>query len=73
MARSRATGAEPRSTLDTTRYSRLQEDFSSSDDEDIHSPVLIVRDAQVKEYEEPFSWFEWSIFFLLGIAMLWAW
>ena len=55
------------------RYSRLQEDLYSSDDEDEQRPVLVVQDSQVKVYEEPFSWFEWSIFFLLGISMLWAW
>jgi len=56
------------------RYSRLEEDMSSSDDDDdVHRPVLIVQDTQVKDHEEPFSWLEWSIFFLLGISMLWAW
>ena len=60
--------------MDTMRYSRLEEDMSSSDDDDdVHRPVLIVQDTQVKDHEEPFSWLEWSIFFLLGISMLWAW
>lgn len=27
----------------------------------------------VSEYEKTFSWVEYSIFMLLGIAMLWAW
>lgn len=25
------------------------------------------------EEEKPFSWIEYAVFFLLGIAMLWAW
>ena len=25
------------------------------------------------QHELPFSWFEYSIFALLGVAMLWAW
>jgi len=30
-------------------------------------------DAEVSAEESPFSWVEYSIFLLLGIAMLWAW
>ena len=74
MAISKASTTEPRSTLDTMRYSRLQEEFSSGDeDDDVHGPGLVVEDAQVKAHEEPFSGLECSIFFLLGISMLWAW
>ena len=48
-------------------YERIDND---SNDEDVRRPVLIIPD---KPLEEPFSWFEYSIFVLLGIAMLWAW
>lgn len=50
-------------------YERIEED---SNDEDVRRPVLIIPDND-KVGEEPFSWFEWSIFMLLGVAMLWAW
>jgi solute carrier family 29 (equilibrative nucleoside transporter), member 1/2/3 len=52
------------------QYSRLEEDIQD-DDEDVHRPVLIVPDDEYPE--EPFSWFEYCIFLLLGISMLWAW
>lgn len=29
--------------------------------------------STVEQDEHPFSWIDYSIFFLLGIAMLWAW
>ncbi|TVY31679.1 Nucleoside transporter [Lachnellula occidentalis] len=37
-------------------------------DEDVRRPILVVPDPA-----EPFSYVEYSIFLLLGIAMLWAW
>lgn len=40
-----------------------------SEDEDVERPVYYLPEA----HEEPFSWLEYSIFLLLGIAMLWAW
>ncbi|TAQ90362.1 hypothetical protein B7494_g1307 [Chlorociboria aeruginascens] len=46
-------------------YERLDTD-SNSLDSDVQRPVLA-------DKETPFSWFEYSIFLLLGIAMLWAW
>ena len=51
----------------TQEYERIEED---PNDEDVRRPVLIVPD---KLGEEPFSWWEYSIFVLLGVAMLWAW
>lgn len=52
----------------------------STIDDDVHRPVVFHSGAQNGEGEqdktddgEPFSWFEYSIFLLLGIAMLWAW
>jgi hypothetical protein len=48
-------------------YERIEED---PNDEDVRRPVLVIPD---KVGEEPFSWFEYSIFVLLGVAMLWAW
>lgn len=41
-----------------------------SEDEDVRRPVFVLPEA---DEGEPFSWFEYSIFLLLGIAMLWAW
>jgi equilibrative nucleoside transporter 1/2/3 len=54
---------------------------SLTTDEDVRRPVICVPDSphgleaeQDKTDEgEPFSWLEYSIFLLLGIAMLWAW
>ncbi len=48
-------------------YERIEDDLN---DEEVRRPVLIIPDKAV---ELPFSWFEYSIFVLLGIAMLWAW
>ena len=56
-----------RQTRPSQEYERIEDD---SNDEDVRRPVLIIPD---KLGEEPFSWFEYSIFVLLGIAMLWAW
>jgi equilibrative nucleoside transporter 1/2/3 len=61
-------------------YEPLESD-SGTIDEDVRRPVIFVPDSphgleaeQDKVDDgEPFSWFEYSIFLLLGIAMLWAW
>jgi equilibrative nucleoside transporter 1/2/3 len=50
-------------------YSPLNDD--TDDDDEVHRPVLILPDDEYPV--EPFSWFEYCIFFLLGISMLWAW
>ena len=43
-------------------------------DEEVRRPVLILpEDEEGGGQSEPFSWLEYSIFLLLGIAMLWAW
>jgi equilibrative nucleoside transporter 1/2/3 len=44
-------------------YARLGGDTNDRDDETLTS---------VRE-EAPFSWLEYSVFLLLGVAMLWAW
>jgi hypothetical protein len=70
---------EPQTALDKVRslfrkvdaeqdYERIDTDIDIND-EDVRRPVLILPEP----HEEPFSWFEYSIFLLLGIAMLWAW
>ncbi len=53
---------------------------TSTLDEDVLRPVMFTTDPENDDAEqtktdegEPFSWFEYSIFLLLGIAMLWAW
>jgi equilibrative nucleoside transporter 1/2/3 len=56
-----------RQTRPSQEYERIEDD---PNDEDVRRPVLIIPD---KLGGEPFSWFEYSIFVLLGIAMLWAW
>ncbi|EPE31676.1 MFS general substrate transporter [Glarea lozoyensis ATCC 20868] len=52
-------------------YEPLDDDSSEYEDDDVRRAVLIVPDYEYTE--EPFSWFEYCIFFLLGISMLWAW
>lgn len=39
------------------------------DNDDVYRPVTIIPE----DSEQPFSWIEYCIFVLLGIAMLWAW
>ena len=54
---------------DSQDYERLVPDEIDRD-EDVRRPVLTLPDS---DEGEPFSWFEYSIFLLLGVAMLWAW
>jgi len=64
-------------------YEPLESDASTMDDDWVVRPVLFTRDDTPEpeveqeqdktEEAEPFSWFEYSIFLLLGVAMLWAW
>jgi equilibrative nucleoside transporter 1/2/3 len=52
-------------------YAPLESSITDNEiDEDVRRPVVLVPDPPI---EEPFSWFEYSIFLLLGVAMLWAW
>ncbi|KAG4420824.1 hypothetical protein IFR04_006006 [Cadophora malorum] len=51
------------------QYEPVDSDYGNGDD-DVRRPILIVPEA---DEGEEFSWFEYSIFLLLGIAMLWAW
>ncbi|RVX74605.1 hypothetical protein B0A52_01731 [Exophiala mesophila] len=48
-------------------YEPLQNDTERDDDESVAS------DSGESTVEPPFSWINYSVFFLLGIAMLWAW
>jgi equilibrative nucleoside transporter 1/2/3 len=54
-------------------YEPIESDASALDEE-ARRPVLILPEEEEGGGEsEPFSWLEYSIFLLLGIAMLWAW
>ncbi len=71
------------------RKSDADQDYEAIDTEnegyveDVRRPILVVSDARDRYSEdndeegeaqgEPFSWFEYSIFILLGVVMLWAW
>jgi equilibrative nucleoside transporter 1/2/3 len=64
------------STIDRVRAlfkkSESSQDYEplyNDGDEDVRRPVLIRPDTA----EAPFSWLEYSIFLILGVAMLWAW
>ncbi|POS82971.1 hypothetical protein EPUL_005831, partial [Erysiphe pulchra] len=55
-------------------YQPVHTEFSGGYDEnDVRRPVLVVPDDESFPDEELFSWLEYSVFLLLGIAMLWAW
>ncbi|KAF4626414.1 hypothetical protein G7Y89_g11747 [Cudoniella acicularis] len=54
-------------------YERLDTDVGSIIEEDVRRPILVIRDEDDDKEVVPFSWFEYSIFILLGVAMLWAW
>lgn len=64
---------------DSHSYDALQSQSVGSDQNTYIPPAVMsledpLRDEEdVKDEGEPFSWFEYTIFFLLGIAMLWAW
>lgn len=47
------------------------EALDDNDDENVRRPVL-PRPHPVAA-ERPFSWLEYLVFLLLGVAMLWAW
>lgn len=70
---------ESQSTMDKVRalfrkpdaepeYARIDGELDLTD-EDVLRPEINPREQQ----QEPFSWLEYSIFLLLGVAMLWAW
>jgi equilibrative nucleoside transporter 1/2/3 len=54
---------------DEAEYEPLTDD--GPDSGTIEGSTYTVTDAGVEEV--PFSWLEYSIFTLLGVAMLWAW
>lgn len=50
-----------------------EEEYAPLAEED---PALAGEDfleGETSETEAPFSWIEYSIFVLIGVAMLWAW
>lgn len=51
-------------------HSRGNSDESDDNVTWVRRPVITVPD---EEDVAQFSWFEYSIFLLLGVAMLWAW
>ncbi|RFU31097.1 hypothetical protein B7463_g5260, partial [Scytalidium lignicola] len=67
----------------TSAMDRMRALFRKSDAEQSYEPLengsmeddgLISSVSEVVHQDgEPFSWFEYSVFLLLGIAMLWAW
>ncbi|KAG7149714.1 hypothetical protein HYQ46_001369 [Verticillium longisporum] len=57
--------------LDLFRQKDVREEYSPiiEDDNPMEGTALLEDDGE----GVPFSWFEYSIFALLGMAMLWAW
>ncbi|EKD21186.1 nucleoside transporter [Drepanopeziza brunnea f. sp. 'multigermtubi' MB_m1] len=53
------------------QYEPIEEDNSDGDEYVQRRPILDAPDDDGEA--EGFSWFEYSIFLLLGVAMLWAW
>lgn len=71
---------EPPSTLDRVRalFRKTSEDaqdyeplVAESNDGSVDDETHVTEDPS--HHEQAFSWFEYSIFMLLGCAMLWAW
>jgi equilibrative nucleoside transporter 1/2/3 len=61
MDRMRLLAAKP---ADDAEYQPLQRDeYEENDSETLHSI----------SYDTPFSWLEYTVFMLVGVAMLWAW
>jgi hypothetical protein len=53
-----------RQKVDEERYARLPGDERQDTDDGV---------GQTEQVESPMSWLEYSIFALIGVAMLWAW
>lgn len=56
----------PPKKADEAEYEPLTDDTGTID-----GSTYTVSDGEVEEV--PFSWLEYSIFLLLGVAMLWSW
>lgn len=54
-------------------YEPLDSDANTLDEEGRRPVLILPEDEEGGGQSEPFSWLEYSIFLLLGIAMLWAW
>lgn len=60
-------------------YERIGEDRDGGPDVSETRPLRSGEDedaedeASVQKEEEPFQWIIYGMFFLLGVAMLWAW
>ena len=61
-----------RSTKTDQDYRPILEE-TGEDGDTLQVPAPVISDPSLKAHEGPFSWFEFSIFLLLGVAMLWAW
>jgi equilibrative nucleoside transporter 1/2/3 len=76
---------EGRTTIDKVRnlfrksadveqeYEPLDGDANALDEEGRRPVLILPEEEDGVGQSEPFSWLEYSIFLLLGIAMLWAW
>jgi equilibrative nucleoside transporter 1/2/3 len=64
---------------DSHSYDALQSQDLGPDQNTYIPPTAMSLEDPLRDEEdaknegEPFSWFEYFIFFLLGVAMLWAW
>lgn len=57
-------------------YERIVDHDEAAPDESFGQPLderVTVQEPQDEEDGPLFSWIEYSVFLLLGIAMLWAW
>ena len=60
-----------RKTNEEQEYEPIDDDIEEGDFDEVRRPILVVPDEP--EEPEPFSWWIYFVFLLLGIAMLWAW
>lgn len=47
--------------------------FDRDGRDETYTGSIVSTERSESTNEEPFSWFEYSIFLVLGVAMLWAW
>ncbi len=61
----------PPKALNDSEYERLADGFTDTFTDESETLEGSVYEEDVEE--SPFSWIEYSIFALIGVAMLWAW
>lgn len=61
-----------RATLQKSDEGQEYEQLVPQEDEELRGNDITLQEALALE-DTPFSWIEYGVFLLLGVAMLWAW